>query len=220
MSIRTTARIVVKPRARRKLRDRIEPEKTGRKMIMMPRISNGRLALGAIAIALVSLGADAPTQTITARGLTFQAPAAWKSSKPTSSQFRIAQLTVDPAEGDADPAELAVTAFAGGAGTVEQNVARWRGQFRDKDGNPPRAESKTVRGKNVDVIRVEVAGHLHAPKSPFSSEVVDRPNYRLLGAIVQTPETAYFLKMTGPDKTMTAARSAFDRLLESIAVEK
>ncbi|MGE5756283.1 MAG: hypothetical protein ACM35G_11320 [Planctomycetaceae bacterium] len=178
-----------------------------------------RLGPGAIALVLLGLGADTPPQTIVAHGLTFQAPAAWKSSK-LSSPFRIAQLKVEPAEGDADPAELVVTAFAGGAGSVEQNLARWRSQFRDQDGNPPKLESKTVPGKNTEVIRVEVAGRYVAPKIPGGSEVLDKPNYRLLGAIVQTSKTAYFFKMLGPDKTMIAARPAFDALLPTIQVEK
>ena len=178
-----------------------------------------RLGPGTIALILLGLGADAPTQTIKARGLTFRAPAAWKSSMP-SSPFRIAQLKVEPAEGDADPAELVVTAFAGGAGSVEQNLARWRSQFRDKDGNPPKIESKTVPGKNTEVLRVEVAGRYVAPKVPGGSEVLDKPNYRLLGAIVQTSKIAYFFKMLGPDKTMVAARPDFDALLASIQVER
>jgi hypothetical protein len=178
-----------------------------------------RLGPGTIALILLGLGADPPPQTIEARGLTFQAPASWKSSKP-SSPFRIAQLKVEPAEGDADPAELVVTAFAGGAGTVEQNLARWQSQFRDKDGNPPKIESKTVPGKNTEVIRVETAGRYFAPRFPGRAEVLDKPNYRLLGAIVQTSKTAYFLKMLGPEKTMIAARPAFDELLASIKVEK
>jgi hypothetical protein len=50
------------------------------------------------------------------------------------------------------------------------------------------------------------------PKEP------DRPNYRLLGAIVQTRDTGYFIKMTGPERTMQAARDGFDQLIASISV--
>src|SRR5262245_22542872 len=90
-------------------------------------------ALGAVVLALVALGAD-ETQTIEAEGLTFQAPAAWKKTRPTNPQMRKAQLRVEPAKGDQDPAELVVFKFPGGAGTVEANIARWRSQFADKDG--------------------------------------------------------------------------------------
>src|SRR3954447_13552055 len=115
------------------------------------------LHLSTLAFTLLCLGADAPTRTIEAEGLTFRAPEAWKSSKPTST-MRKAQLSVEPARGDKDKAELAVYKFPGGAGTVQANIDRWQSQFRDKDGKAPKVESKTVKGKNVDVTRVEVAG--------------------------------------------------------------
>src|SRR3954447_12009615 len=87
------------------------------------------LACGALVAALCAVGADAPPQTIDAGGLTFQAPGSWKSSRPINTMRR-AQLTVAPAEGDADPAELVVFAFPGGGGSVDANVKRWQEMFR------------------------------------------------------------------------------------------
>jgi hypothetical protein len=182
----------------------------------------GRVSLGAAAIVVgtigltLGLGADAPPQTIDAGGLTFQAPAAWKANPP-SSPMRRAELKVPPVEGDKEPAELVVFAFPGGAGTVEANVQRWQSQFKDADGNPPRIESRTVKGKNVDVTRVETAGHYFPSQFPGRPKEPDRPNYRLLGAIVETPTTGYFIKMVGPDKTMQAGRDAFDQMIASMA---
>jgi hypothetical protein len=179
------------------------------------------IGLGFVALVLLPLGlvlgADGPTQTIDAGGLTFEAPAAWKSGRPTSSMRR-AELKVSPVEGDQDPAELVVFAFPGGAGTVEANVKRWQSQFKDADGNPPRIESKSVPGKNVTVTRVETAGHYFPSQFPGRPKEPDRPHYRLLGAIVQTSETGYFLKMVGPDKTMQAARADFDQMIASMSV--
>ncbi len=182
---------------------------------MSTRIRSFRL--GAIAATLLAIGADAPPQTIDAGGMTFQAPASWKSNKP-SSTMRRAQLKVVQVEGDSEPAELVVFAFPGGAGTVEANVSRWQSQFKDKDGKPPKIESKTIKGKNVEVIRVETGGQYVAAEFPGSPKMVNKPNFHLLGAIVQTPSTGYFFKMIGPDKTMTAAEAGFDSLITSITV--
>lgn len=178
------------------------------------------LGASAIAVVLTGLAADAPPQTVDAQGLTFQAPASWKSTKPRNPAMRRAQLTVEPAKGDEDPAELVVFAFPGGGGTAEANIKRWQGFFKDKEGNAPKAETKTVKGKNVDVIRVETAGRYVAPVFPGSQETHDKPNYRLLGAIVQTEGTGFYLRMIGPDKTMVAAKPAFDELLASIKVDE
>jgi hypothetical protein len=175
----------------------------------------------AIAASLVGfgLGADAPTRSIDAGGLTFDAPADWKSSRPSSSMRR-AELKVAPVEGDAEPAELVVFAFPGGAGSVEDNVKRWQSQFKDANGNPPRVESKSAKGKNVDVTRVETAGHYYPTNFPGQPKQSDHANYRLLGAIVQAGDVGYFLKMTGPDKTIRAATPAFDQLIASMNATK
>jgi hypothetical protein len=175
------------------------------------------IGLGTIAVVLagIGLGADAPTQTIDAGGLTCQAPTSWKSNLPGSA-MRKAELKVPPVEGDEEPAELVVFAFPGGAGSVDANIKRWQGQFKDADGNPPRIESRTMKGKNVDVTRVETAGHYYPMTFPGQPKQVDRPNYRLLGAIAQTGDTGYFFKMVGPDRTMKAARSEFDRMVASM----
>ena len=80
--------------------------------------------------------------------------------------MRRAQLKVEPIEGDDYPAELVVFAFDGGAGTVEANLERWQRLFKDKDGNPPKIESKKVKGKNVEVTRAETSGHYHPSQLP------------------------------------------------------
>jgi hypothetical protein len=173
------------------------------------------LAVGVVGLLGLAAGADAPPQTIDAGGLTFQAPAAWKSSRPTSTMRR-AELKVPPVEGDTEPAELVVFAFPGGAGTVEANVERWRNQFKDEGGNPPRVETRTVKGRNVDVTRVETAGHYFPSQFPGRPREPDRPHYHLLGAIVQTPEVGYFVKMVGPEKTMLAVRNEFDQMIATM----
>ena len=131
---------------------------------------------GVLALILLAAGADPPKQTIDAQGLTFQAPASWKSSPPRQ-PMRRAQLKVEPVEGDDYPAELVVFAFPGGAGTVDANLTRWQRLFKDKDGNPPKIESKKVKGKNVDVTRAETSGHYYPAQFGGRPEP-DRPDAR------------------------------------------
>jgi hypothetical protein len=188
-------------------------------MIMTVRNRARGLAWGVMALGMVVVGADAPTQTIDAGGLTFRAPASWKATPP-SSAMRRAQLTIPAAGGDGAPAELVVTAFPGGAGSVPANIARWQQQFEGPDGNPPKITSEARRGKNVSVTVVECAGRYVAAVFPGSPQRHDKPDYRMLAAIVQTPEVAFFLKTVGPDKTVREAKPAFDDLVRSIAVQR
>ncbi len=177
----------------------------------------GALA-GAAALALI-VGADEPTKTVNAGGLSFKVPESWKSI-PTSSPMRRAQLKVEPAEGDDYPAVLVVYAFPGGAGTVEANLARWQGQFKDANGNLPRIESKTVKGKNTEVTRVETAGHYKPGAIPGMPAEPERDNARMFVAIVTRPRIGYYLKMVGPDKTMNALKPAFESLIATLEVKE
>jgi hypothetical protein len=178
----------------------------------------GGLALGVLAVVASAFGADAPTKTIEAGGIKFEVPETWKSSPPAS-QMRLAQLAVGPAKGDSEPAELVIFAFPGGAGSVEANLERWQQQFLDKEGNPPKITTEKRKGANVDVTYAECSGRYVAAMQPGSPKKYDKPNYRLLGAIVQTPQVGYFLKMVGPDATMKEAKPAFDGLIRSIKVD-
>lgn len=173
--------------------------------------------LASFALLGLCLGADEPKKSVDAGGLTFQAPEAWKSV-PTRSTMRRAQLKVDPVSGDDYPATLIVYAFPGGAGSVEANLNRWQSQFQDADGNPPRIESKKVKGKNTDVTRVETAGHYKPSSFPGIAPEPERDNARMYVAVVITDRAGYFLKMVGPDKTMNSIRRAFDDLIASIEV--
>jgi len=181
--------------------------------------ARGRIgAVAAIGILALVLGADEPKKTIEAAGLSFQAPVSWKSIPTPSASMRKAQLQVEAVSGDEFPALLVVYAFPGGAGTVEANVKRWQDQFRDADGNPPKIVSKTVKGKNVEVTRVETSGHYKPSAFPGVAPEPERDNARLLGAIVVTDKVGYFLKFVGPDKTMNSIRPAFDDLISTLEI--
>jgi hypothetical protein len=177
------------------------------------------LGTAALAVAIMLPGADGPKQTIDAGGLTFEAPAAWKSDPPPAGGMRRAQLKVQPVDGDDYPAELVVFAFGGGAGSVEANVERWRNFFKDKDGNPPKAVTKKVKGKNVEMTRVETSGHYYPARFPNRPAEPDRPDARLLGAIVIGDGTSFFIRMVGPNKTMNKLSADFDELLGSVKLE-
>ena len=175
--------------------------------------------LAAMSLVALALGADEPLQKIESGGVKFEVPKAWKSSKPTS-RMRVAQFAVDPAEGDKDKAELVVTTFAGAAGGIDANLDRWKKQFEDKDGKPAEITHETRKGKNVEVTFAEAHGRYVAAITPGSPEKYDKTDWRLLGVIVQTPETSYFFKMVGPEKTVKNARPAFEAMIKTISVKE
>jgi len=183
--------------------------------VQSKRVRGAVLAVLTLAVGALGAGADAPPRKVDAGGLSFEVPASWKSATPKSSMRR-AQLEIGPVGGDKEAAELVVFAFPGGAGGVEENVKRWESGFKDA----PKAETKVVKGKNVEATRVEISGHYIAAVAPGSPQTNDKPNYRLLGAIVLSNDTGYFFKLVGPDKTVREASKGFDALLSSLQAGK
>ncbi|MFM7319148.1 MAG: hypothetical protein ACKO5E_19550 [bacterium] len=165
-----------------------------------------------------SLLAQEKKQTVNGGGVSFEIPAGWKSSKPASSMRR-AQIAIPKAEGDKEDGELVLFAFPGGAGTVEANIERWAGQFRDDANQPPTPKSSKAKGQNTEVTRVDLSGRYVAPVAPGNPETVNKPGFDLVGLIVITPDVSYFFKAVGPKATMKAAAKDFDALVASIKLD-
>jgi hypothetical protein len=182
----------------------------------MTRIAGIRtIAAASVVVVLLSLGADETTQTIQVDNLTLKVPASWKKVPPANA-MRKAQFRIDPAKGEETPGEFSISSFGGGGGGVQANIDRWRGQFKDKNGGAVAAETTTIKGDNYEITRVEVAGTYTDPFSKAGPQA----NYRLLGAIVSGDNSAFFLKVIGPDKTVSGGKEGFDAMLKSLKLGK
>lgn len=152
-----------------------------------------------------------------AASLTFTTPAGWKKSPPSSS-MRVAELTLPRAQGDNEDAELVIYYFGGSGGSVEANMQRWIGQMQQPDGKPSAAaasrETRTVNGLKLTLV--DVSGTYTAEMSPGSSAHNDKPHFRLRAGVVETPNGPYFLKLTGPEKTVARWDAAFREFVSSM----
>ena len=133
-------------------------------------------------------------------------PEAWKEV-PHASSMRMATFKIPKAEGDPEDAEMSVTQVGGG---IEANIKRWEGQF---EGSPAaKTEKKEVAGWEVTIVSIEGTFKSGGPMMGGGGE--PKENWALLAAIVNT-EPAHFFKMTGPKKTVEAARGDFDSFVAS-----
>jgi hypothetical protein len=157
------------------------------------------------------------TSLTLAAGLTYTKPDAWKGV-PTTSSMRIAQFTLPRASGDSADGDLVVYYFGGSGGSVDANIDRWIGQMQQPDGRASSAAAKrTTRTVNgLDVTLVDVSGTYVAETTPGGGERHNSPNYRLRAAVVTTPRGPYFIKLTGPAKTIAAHEGAFEKFLASV----
>jgi hypothetical protein len=165
----------------------------------------------------VLLMAAGALQASPAAGLSFTAPPAWQG-RPASSAMRVAEFVVPKAPGDAEDAELIVYFFGGTGGSVDANIDRWVAQMQQPDGaaskDKARRETQTVNG--LKVTMVDVTGTYIAEVRPGATERYNKPDFRLRAAVIETPRGPYYIKMTGPAKTMTAADADFKKFLATV----
>lgn len=155
-------------------------------------------------------GATTPQDLKTASfaGLTGPKPATWVWH-PTQAQFSVAEYTVPGLDG-ADQAKI--TVFSAG-GTLDANIARWRMQFRDADGNlggvDPTVESFEADGMPVSIVEFK-GDYKGMQMSNFA------PDQAFITAVVDTPTQKLFIRFVGPAKTVAPNREAFLTMVKGL----
>jgi hypothetical protein len=124
--------------------------------------------------------------------------------------MRLATYRIPHAPGDTADAELSITQAGGSA---EANAQRWIGQFDEAGQKTAKRTARKVG--SLDVLVVEVQGSF---AGGMSREGETQPGWALLGAIVSTPGMPHFFKITGPAKSVIAARAEFDGLLNTLTL--
>ena len=132
--------------------------------------------------------------------LTLKIPKTWKKV-PSSSRMRKGTFEIPTAKGETDKGELAIFNFPGNQ--VNANIVRWIGQFDGKG-----RKAKTVQGKAGEnqYYIVNISGTYNKSVGPpIQRKTEPHENYRMLGVILPIEgKGMYFLKLSGPDKTVAA----------------
>jgi len=139
--------------------------------------------------------------------LKFTVPAGWIEEERTSS-MRVAQYRLPKAATDSEDASLVLYYFGQSqGGSTAANIERWIGQMKQADGSSAREDKLEVNG--LKVTTVDVAGTYVAETAPGSGTFHNKPGYRLRGAVVETPNGSYFVKLVGPEKTVAQWNESF-----------
>ena len=139
--------------------------------------------------------------------LEWKAPARWQVA-PNPSSMRLATYRVPRAAGDAEDAELAISQAGG---SVEANAVRWIGQF-DAAGQKT-AKRSTLKVGALEIAIVEAQGNY---SDGMGAEPRSGSDRALLGAIVSTRGMPHFFKLTGPARSVLAARTEFNAMIASL----
>ena len=153
-------------------------------------------------------------------GLKYTAPATWEK-EAVKSAMRVDQFKLPRAEGDSEDGELAVFGTNIGGG-IEPNIERWRGQFTGADGQPVPESAmtrQTFDANGLKVTFVDVTGRYNAGAMMGAPAAGPKDNFRLFGAIVETPAGPWYFKATGPAATMEKHREEFMQFLHSMGAK-
>jgi hypothetical protein len=169
-----------------------------------------------VATAQPAVAEAARVFTIAEGAYSLEAPAAWERVQPKSGMVET-EFAIPSADGAA-PGRMTVM---GAGGSIEANIERWYGQFTQPDGSATKDEASTKKLEvaGCKVTMVDIAGTFKdMPGGPFAGgKAVERPAYRMLAAIVETPGRGnYFLKCTGPAATMAAQSDGFRTMVEGL----
>ena len=188
---------------------------------MFPSIHRPLFNLLLLAVAVCSqqtlFAEDAKPMKVKVGDLTLTVPANWKSAKPAN-RLRLAQFTIPPVGGDKEAAELVISFFGGSGGGVDANLSRWINQFQAKG-----RRVRTVEGtsKLGPYVLADLKGTFNKPVGPpVQRQTKPTPGSQMLAVILNVEGKGnYFLKLTGSEKTITAASKAF-RTVIGVSIDK
>ena len=154
--------------------------------------------------------------------LRWDAPGTWTRLDVPPGRAERAAYQLDRVGDEKGNAEVHVFFFGTGSGGDPARAFReWFDQFDGDAGGGAVRERFTAHGFEVETV--EVGGTYKvdlAPRHPtkkVSPVQMIKKDYRLLGAVVKTPDRGnWFFKLTGPENAVQAARSAFRGMLESV----
>ena len=176
-------------------------------------------AAGANNTAAAQVAEQTRAFTIASDTLSLEAPAGWQRVQPKSGIVET-EFSIPAADaGVAD--QIGRMTVMGAGGSVTANVDRWYGQFSQPDGSSTKekAVTKTLKLAGCSVTLVDLSGTFKdMPGGPFAGgKSIDRPDYRMLAAIVETPKAGnYFLKFYGPGKIVAAHADGFRTMVEGM----
>ncbi|HZV34401.1 MAG TPA: hypothetical protein VFB72_07465 [Verrucomicrobiae bacterium] len=151
--------------------------------------------------------AEAPAPVVSSKPLDWVTPSGWKELPGDSMRVATFAITAQPGK----QAQVTIVPIGGHAGTMADNVNRWRNQLGLEPIEPsviPGQLSSVIVGSDRGQL-YEVAGSLQAGEQGRGT--------RLTVAILSRDDTAWFFKMIGDDSLVAEQKPAFLQFLKSIS---
>lgn len=154
-----------------------------------------------------ALAAQQQDRTIRLGDFQVTAPEKW-ARKPPQSRISSDEFAAPASQGDMADGRFTVTAAGG---SVEDNINRWMGQFKQPDGSATKDSAKVTKeeiaGQTVHFVDISGTYDDRPPFAPGGG--VQREKYRMLAAVLQIKGGNFFLKFYGPRLTVSENEKAF-----------
>lgn len=171
-------------------------------------LTGGAALALALLVTPVAFADEAKTKDVDVKGIKLTVPDDWKAKMLPPGGFRAAQFEIPAVEGDKEAGELVVFHFGpNGGGGVKANIDRWVKQFEAEERKLKVYEGESKLGKYV---LVDLNGTWNKPVGPpIAGKTVKAPGTRFLGVILHSENGDYFVRLTGPEKTVKENAKAF-----------
>jgi hypothetical protein len=152
-------------------------------------------------------------------GLIFTVPSRWMS-EPAESPARAGQWRVPALHGlDGQEGQAVVLYFGPGkgvGGSTKENIEAWSATMVDAAGHPVQAKVETHQTGGFKITIVSVFGTYNQPAPLPGIPPALRPDYGLLGAIIEGPQGNVYWRFTGPEPLITADIPLFEKIVDSV----
>jgi hypothetical protein len=162
-------------------------------------------------------------ERISRGGLEFLVARSWED-RPVEpgSLFRVAAFGLPRVGDDPQDAELVITRFEGGVGSVDENLRRWEAQFE-----PPRSVAADRPPHRLEPLRIDGAeGVLLDQRGTYRAAAsMQRPgeqrvleDARGVFLLLESPAVAWAIKILGSEVSIDAQQGEIDRFVQSLVV--
>ena len=147
-------------------------------------------------------------------------PSSW-SARPVDpgSPFRVAAFGLPRAADDERDAEFVLTRFPGGVGSVDANLARWRGLFEPDPlaGGKVPEEVRSFERDGLGITILDLRGTFVGATDMNQPDECRRwPGHRAIYVLVEAPGIVWSLRATGSQATLALRAAEVEAVVDSL----
>ena len=150
--------------------------------------------------------------------LTFTIPTRWQI-QTVDSPARGGQWRVPPLRGEGESGEVVAFFFGPGAGgSAKENIEDWIGTMFTAEGHPADKQWQyDVNGFKIS--QVVIFGTYNEVVPLPGIPPVPKPNYGLLGTVIEYQAGNVYWRFTGPESLISATLPLFNKMIDSVKMQ-